>query len=258
MRTRISPENPYGYDRRGFAWECIEAQSSAHLDFGCNDGRFLNSLKNKHIGRLAGVDVSAEAIDRGRELYPDLEIMHIRQATALPFDDGVFDSITIMDVLEHVTPQSELLVELNRVLKDDGKLVVTVPGRHVFSFLDMGNFKFRFPRLHKWYYRLGHSPQQYERRYVSNPDGLVGDISAEKCWHEHFSRLKLSDLLERGGFSVVFFDGDGFFRRLITPAEYFLHRLKPLMKVLRRLRDIDARSFESANLFCVAQKRRGQ
>jgi len=258
MRTRISPENPYRYDRWGFAWECVEAGGLAHLDFGCNDGKFLNTLKEKNIWRLVGVDVSAEAIDRGKHRFGDLEIMHISQATVLPFDDRVFDSITIMDVLEHVSRQSELLVELNRVLKDDGRLIVTVPGRHIFSFLDMGNFKFRFPRLHKWYYRLGHSSEEYERRYVSNPDGLVGDISAEKRWHEHFSRRKLSDLLERGGFTVVSFDGTGFFRRLITPAEHFLRRLKPLMKVIRRLRDIDARSFESANLFCVAEKRRDQ
>ena len=145
MHTKISSDNHYGYDRWGFAWEYVETGSSAHLDFGCNDGKFMNALKDKKIARLAGVDVSAEAIDRGKGLYPDLAIVHIRQAADLAFKDGTFDSITILDVLEHVSGQSELLTELNRVLKDEGKLIVTVPGRHIFSFLDMGNFKFRFP-----------------------------------------------------------------------------------------------------------------
>jgi len=258
MHTKISSDNHYGYDRWGFAWEYVEAGSSAHLDFGCNDGKFMNALKDKNVARLAGVDVSAEAIDRGKGLYPDLEIVHIRQAAALPFDDGTFDSITILDVLEHVSGQSELLTELNRVLKDEGKLIVTVPGRHIFSFLDMGNFKFLFPRLHKWYYRLGHSAEEYVHRYVSNPDGLIGDVSADKRWHEHFSRRKLGNLLEKGGFSVIEFDGTGLFSRFIGPAGHFLRWLRPLMKVIRRLQDADAKAFESANLFCTAEKHRGQ
>lgn len=258
MHTKIKSQNPYGYTRWGFAWECIEADGSAHLDFGCNDGKLLNALKGKDIGRLVGVDASAEVIDRGKDMHPDLEIMHIAQATALPFEDETFDSISILDVLEHVSEQGELLNELNRVLKDEGRLIITVPGRHIFSFLDMGNLKFRFPRLHKCYYRLGHSAEDYERRYVSHPDGLVGDVSADKCWHEHFSRKKLHDLLEKAGFTVTDFDGTGFFYRLIIPASHLFRWLKPLRKVIRRVQAADARAFESANLFCLAEKRRGQ
>ena len=204
------------------------------------------------------MDVSAEAIDRGKRRFRDLEIMSIRRGAPLPFDDATFDSITLMDVLEHVSRQSELLTELNRVLKSEGRLIITVPGRHIFSFLDMGNFKFRFPRLHRWYYRLGHSAEEYERRYVSNPDGLVGDVSAEKSWHEHFSRRKLNKLLEQAGFTVTRVDGAGFFMRLISPIGYLFRRFRPLIKVIDRLMELDARSFESANLFCMAEKRKPQ
>ena len=120
-----------------------------------------------------------------------------------------------MDVLEHVYNQAELLAELNRILTDGGKLIVTVPGQHLFSFLDRGNFKFLFPRLHRWYYCLKHSREEYEYRYVSNPDGLVGDISTKKRWHEHFSRDKLGKMLAEAGFNVIDFDGAGFFSQII-------------------------------------------
>lgn len=258
MHTKISSDNPCGHGRRGFAWECVEAGASAHLDFGCNDGTFIDKLKDKHIGRLVGVDVSSEAIERGKRRFADLEIMHIRQNDTLPFDDGAFDSITIMDVLEHTNRQTEILIELRRVLNDDGTLIVTVPGKHIFSFLDMGNFKFLFPRLHRWFYRIRHSSEEYERRYVSNPDGLVGDVSADKRWHEHFSRRKLGDLLERNGFTVTGFDGTGFFIRLIRPLAYLFRWCKPLMKVIRRLETADIKAFESANLFCTARKHKGK
>jgi len=149
MHTKLSPDNPYGLNRWGFAWEYISAGADAHLDFGCHNGKFLSALKDKKIGRLVGVDISEEAVKEGRRLFPELEIINIPDETNLPFDDGTFSSATILDVLEHVYEQAKLLVELNRVLKNGGRLVITVPDQHLFSFLDRGNFKFRFPRLHR-------------------------------------------------------------------------------------------------------------
>lgn len=256
MHTQISSDNPYGYNRWGFAWEHVPEGGVAHLDFGCHDGAFQSTLKNKKIGRLVGVDVSEEAVKKGQQLFPELEIINIRQATNLPFDDGTFSSITFLDVLEHVYEQAELLAELNRILKDGGKLIVTVPGQHLFSFLDRGNFKFRFPRLHRWYYCLHHSPEEYQRRYVSNPDGLIGDISMKKRWHEHFGRKKLRKALIEAGFSVIDLDGTGFFSRVIGHFDFFLRWLKPVHKILVKLGGLDAKLFESANLFCIAEKHR--
>lgn len=228
----------------------------AHLDFGCHNGAFLSTLTVKRIGRLVGVDVCEEAVTKGQQLFPELEIIKIREAAKLPFDDATFDSVTILDVLEHVYEQAELLAELNRVLKDGGKLIVTVPGKHLFSLLDLGNFKFLFPKLHRWYYCLGHSRQEYEYRYVSNPDDLIGDISAKKRWHEHFSRPKLQEFLTQASFTVIDFDGTGFFSRVISNMNHFLKWLKPLHRALTGLGNLDSRLFESTNLFCAAEKRR--
>jgi len=256
MHTKIRPDNPHGYTRWGFAWEHVPEGGVAHLDFGCHHGAFLSTLRDKRIGRLVGVDVCEEAVTKGQQLFPELEIIKIREAAKLPFDDATFDSVTILDVLEHVYEQAELLAELNRVLKDGGKLIVTVPGKHLFSLLDLGNFKFLFPKLHRWYYCLGHSRQEYEYRYVSNPDALIGDISAKKRWHEHFSRPKLQEFLTQAGFTVIDFDGTGFFSRVISNMNHFLKWLKPLHRALTRLGNLDSRLFESTNLFCAAEKRR--
>lgn len=256
MDTRISDENPYRYDRYGFAWQHVPCGGEAHLDFGCHDGSFLGSLGSKGIARLVGVDISQAAVSKGHQQFADLEIVYICQTVPLPFADDQFDSITILDVLEHVWEQGALLDELNRVLKDDGILIVTVPGQHIFSFLDRGNFKFRFPRLHRAYYCRKYSQEEYERRYVCNPDGLVGDISAEKRWHEHFSRAKLGKLLNESGFEVVSFDGNGFFGRIIGNINVLVRGIKSLQPVIGRIGAFDARMFKSNNLFCTARKRK--
>jgi ubiquinone/menaquinone biosynthesis C-methylase UbiE len=200
------------------------------------------------------VDIYEEAVKKGQQLFPELEILKISCASDLPFDNGTFSSVTILDVLEHIHEQTELLAELNRVLKNKGTLIVTVPGQHLFSSLDRGNFKFLFPRLHRWYYCLQHSREEYERRYVSSPEGLIGDISAKKRWHEHFSRKKLGKLLTDAGFSIIDFDGTGFFSRVIGNVKHPLRWIKPAYKALSILQNFDAKMFESTNLFCAAEK----
>lgn len=253
MHTLRKQHNSPGYDRYGFAWRHVPAGGAAHLDFGCGDGRFLRMLTGKRIERLVGAEVSREAAERAVSASGP-EIVHIDKTIPLPFPDGTFSSITLMDVLEHVDNQELLLRELYRIMQDDGTLIVTVPGRHVFSFLDLGNLKFRFPRLHRWYYCRGHAPTQYERRYVANPDGLIGDVSGRKRWHEHFSRDRLQILLNCNGWAVTEFGGAGLFVRVLKIAEMLLGRIGPLRAGIDRLMAWDARAFASANLFCVAHK----
>lgn len=256
MHTRISPDNPYAFDRYGFAWETTPAGGPAHLDFGCHDGAFLNSIAAKGVSRLVGVDISCDAVRDAAEKYPQLEVHHLENTVPLPFSDATFSSVSILDVLEHIAvdEQTALLNEIRRVLRDDGSLIVTLPGQHIFSILDRGNFKFRFPSLHRWYYCRKHSKEEYEYRFVNNPDGLIGDISSKKRWHEHFSRRRLKRLLELSGFTPVEFDGAGSFQRLVSLANLFLRWCQPIQPVVSRFQAWDRKSFESTHLFCIARK----
>jgi SAM-dependent methyltransferase len=255
MRTRLSPQNPYGPGRYGFAWEQVPAGSEGHLDCGCYDGAFLASLSAKGVERLVGVDVSAEAVALAHERFPDLDVRHVAAGAALPLPDRSVSSVTLLDVLEHADRQRLLLKELARVLRDDGVLVITVPRRYVFSFLDLGNLKFMFPRFHRRLFLLGHSREQYERRYGSSPDGLVGDVSARKGWHEHFSQASLTFLLARCGLEAVTWDGAGFFARPLAPLLWAMERVPGLRRLAGAVVSLDARQFRSMNLFCVARKR---
>jgi SAM-dependent methyltransferase len=237
----------------GFAWEHVPT-GSAHLDFGCYHGQFLASLAGRTPQRRVGADVSREAIEVAQSRAPGVEFVHLRACLPLPFGDQEFDSITLLEVLEHVDDQRGLLRELRRTLRPGGVLIVTVPRRHLLSFLDLGNLKFRSPRLHRWFYIATHGQAAYRRRYVENPDGLIGDISAAKAWHEHFSPPYLRKMLEESGFLVVAMDGSGFFMRAITIARRTCGWIKAFDRLLLRVSEWDARRFAAANLFCLARR----
>ena len=78
----------------------------------------------KHIftGVLAGDYISVD-IDVKR--YPNLNVIGIGQN--LPFGSHVADVVLLIEVLEHVFDYKDLLKEINRILKPNGCLVLTVP-----------------------------------------------------------------------------------------------------------------------------------
>ena len=111
---------------------------------------------------------------------------------------------------------------------------MAVPGKHLFSFLDMGNFKFLFPKLHKFFVRFKYSNDEYYKRYVSNDFGCIGDIESEKSWHEHFSKKSMQNLIEKvENLKIKEVDGLGFFHRIFNNFKYFLPKsIKPVMNGL--------------------------
>jgi len=50
-------------------------------------------------------------------------------AGSFPFRDRVFDVVLFLDVIEHVEPRVAVLREIHRVLKDDGRLLVSGPNK---------------------------------------------------------------------------------------------------------------------------------
>ena len=153
-------------------------------------------------------------------------------------------------MIEHVHNQAHVLKELHRVLKPNGLLVVTVPRRYFLSFLDLGNWKFVFPTLHRWYYSLVFSRGAYTQRYVNSENGLIRDIEIEKGWHQHFREHELCELLLDHGFQIQQVDGSALFSRLITAVSRCIPRR--FRRGLGPLMCFDARRFAQANLFCAA------
>lgn len=252
MKTKLSSNNPFLHDRYGFLWEHLSRiRSRFHLDYGTHDGATLITLHDTGVlTRSLGVDlISNEHFD---ELPGGMSLLRIEKSSGLEsIEPETFQTASLLDVLEHIADQRTLLTELHRVLVPEGYLFVTVPRQHLLSFLDIGNLKFRFPKLHRVYYELAHGKVAYRVRYVECEDGLFGDIEVEKMWHQHFRNQELTELLEDCGFQVELIDGSGLLFRIIR-AFCFVPLFGPLFE---KVLDFDQKLFESANLFCIATKK---
>jgi len=74
---------------------------------------------------LFGVDDSPVAINYAKK-RGHKNIIKV-DAKKLPFEDHTFDYILLLDVLEHIKDDAAVLIEAGRVLKKDGKIIITTP-----------------------------------------------------------------------------------------------------------------------------------
>jgi SAM-dependent methyltransferase len=112
------------------------------LDVGCGTGANLELLGR--FGEAEGVDVSEEALAFCRAR--GLERVRHGAAEKLPYEDGAFDLVTALDVVEHLDDDVAGLREMRRVLRKGGRALLFVPA---FMFLwgvqdDVSNHRRRY------------------------------------------------------------------------------------------------------------------
>lgn len=90
------------------------------LDFGCGSKPYA-SLFSGAINYV-GVDVKTSGHD-----HKDSKVDVFYDGRTLPFCDGQFDAVVSFEVFEHVFNLPEILLEIRRVIKDSGYLLVSLP-----------------------------------------------------------------------------------------------------------------------------------
>lgn len=99
------------------------------LDAGGGTGRVAEALR-PHVGWVVVADVSSGMLRQARQ--KNLSAAST-QTEYLPFPDGTFDRVLMVDALHHVINQAETVRELYRVLRAGGRLVIEEPDVRTFA-----------------------------------------------------------------------------------------------------------------------------
>jgi len=104
-------------------------QGEAILDIGCGRGELLQACSEKGANPI-GIDYSLAAIGISRKFGENIVLIRA-SATALPFRDGVFDKVIMLDIVEHLAPNDLLkcLEDVKSVLKKDGEVFIHTPNQ---------------------------------------------------------------------------------------------------------------------------------
>lgn len=94
------------------------------LDIGCADGKISLQIKNK-TNIVYGCDRKKKLLNVAKQKGIKTKLCDLERE--IPFPDRTFDGAVCLEVIEHVYNTDLLLSEINRVLKNNGYLVLSTP-----------------------------------------------------------------------------------------------------------------------------------
>ena len=100
------------------------------LEVGCGSARLMQEHAS-HVRHVAGLDASEIQVGMARRRLADriaagtAEVV-LGDAMALPWEDGRFSVVGSLNCLKFVPDPQKALTEMSRVLRPDGRLVLTI------------------------------------------------------------------------------------------------------------------------------------
>ena len=122
--TYDQPGNPLISVEQPAVWSILDSLPAGDaLDAACGTGRHAKRLAE--LGhQVVGVDGSPEMLDKARAAAPQVEF-RLGELTSLPLDTARFDLAVCALALEHVQDLDRAVLELSRVVRPGGHVVIS-------------------------------------------------------------------------------------------------------------------------------------
>ena len=117
--------------------ELAPSINGAVFEIGCAEGNTLEYLRSKFNCTVAGVDYCDSAVNTAQAKGLNVRKCDLNKEP-LPFLETEFDYILVGDVLEHLYDPWQILKDLSLRLKDNGRLLISIPNvKHYYILRDL-------------------------------------------------------------------------------------------------------------------------
>lgn len=188
--------------------------SSVILDIGSYDGEISYRLKNM----LPNLDIAVVDIDKsGLKLAREKGLNTLyASALKLPIEDSEVDVVLCLDLIEHVRDDDKIIKEISRVLKKEGKVILTTPMENGVSFPFLSKEKIEIINKKWGHLRKGYSLKRIQKLFENH--GLF--IEEKSSYFNFLTRL----IYRFSVISKISFKGKNLLYRIIIKLEPYIKR----------------------------------
>ena len=171
---------------------CSDKIQGRVLDVGCGDGFFTAQILQRfNLKNVYGLDISSKAVDLARLKHPEINFQQ-SALNHIPEETNSIDSITMIEVIEHLVDIEGTLKELFRVMKPGGILLITTTDFNWLKQVIIAIFFFE-----KYF-------------YPTNPH------------IRFFKKSTLADILSKNGFSIIKYAWNGDYLKIMPKGQLIL------------------------------------
>ncbi len=128
----ISQEQLYRMFNR-YNWTANYSQGADVLEVACGAGQGVGYIGRQARSVIAG-DISEQILAHARAHYGARYQFLQMDAQELPFKANSFDVVVIHEALYYVPDAAQFVAEANRVLRPNGRLLITNSNKDIFDF----------------------------------------------------------------------------------------------------------------------------
>ncbi len=183
MKIQKGAPTEYGFSLPKIRYELSYSNIEGNLnllDFGCGNGAntvfYEADFKN-----IVGIDIEDVRIEEARNFANSKKLENVTYSKydgkVIPYSDNYFDTVISYEVIEHTNNDADAIREIFRVLKKNGKFILTVPNRYYLMETHGFNLPFnsiipynRIPFLNllpSWFYNKYGNARIYSYKHIS-------------------------------------------------------------------------------------------
>ena len=203
---------------RNFPWPIFDEflgyvkEGDTVLDIGCGNGRLLKTLDKKKV-KYTGIDFNPNFIKLANQMWQgdvksDIRFIEADATNPFPFKENSFDTIFCVATFNHIPSQKlqkEFLVNVKKLLKEDGYLIMTN--------WNLWQTSIKKKNVYKYFWERFWTPsKQWQEEYGFNKNELgFKDVFTQwkekkdivNLYYRAFTLNEIKKLSKKAGFNIV-------------------------------------------------------